>query len=189
MTSRGGRTGTWFANLDREWKIVLTGLGTAAATCCVGGVTLALNAAVPPARSFSRTTALPVTTSPGVADSSTSRLPPSQRPWPPGDPQARPSTPPPSSGAASTVPSTAVAAPGAAGTTATAAASPRRANGTPGQATRAPSRPPNTPPAQSFYADCNAARHAGATPLYRGEPGYRRGLDRDGDGVACDGQR
>ena len=24
-------------------------------------------------------------------------------------------------------------------------------------------------------------------PLHRGDPGYRPGLDRDGDGVACDG--
>lgn len=37
-----------------------------------------------------------------------------------------------------------------------------------------------------YYANCAAARRAGAAPIYRGEPGYRRGLDRDNDGVACD---
>jgi hypothetical protein len=37
------------------------------------------------------------------------------------------------------------------------------------------------------YANCAAARKAGAAPLHRGDPGYSRSLDRDGDGVACDG--
>ncbi|MFF3947244.1 DUF1524 domain-containing protein [Streptomyces sp. NPDC001902] len=36
------------------------------------------------------------------------------------------------------------------------------------------------------YANCAAARDAGAAPLHRGDPGYSRALDRDGDGVACD---
>ncbi|WP_197506748.1 excalibur calcium-binding domain-containing protein, partial [Mycobacterium sp. E136] len=27
---------------------------------------------------------------------------------------------------------------------------------------------------------------AGAAPIQVGEPGYRKGLDRDGDGTACD---
>nr|WP_040800786.1 excalibur calcium-binding domain-containing protein [Nocardia higoensis] len=30
------------------------------------------------------------------------------------------------------------------------------------------------------------ARAAGAAPLYAGSPGYRSGLDRDGDGRACE---
>lgn len=43
------------------------------------------------------------------------------------------------------------------------------------------------PPAPDvYYANCSAARAAGAAPLYIGEPGYRAGLDRDGDGVACE---
>ncbi|QIS03680.1 hypothetical protein F5X71_16335 [Nocardia brasiliensis] len=43
------------------------------------------------------------------------------------------------------------------------------------------------PPAPStYYSSCAAARAAGAAPLHRGEPGYRSGLDRDGDGVACE---
>ncbi|MET8848300.1 excalibur calcium-binding domain-containing protein [Amycolatopsis sp. NPDC004625] len=37
-----------------------------------------------------------------------------------------------------------------------------------------------------YYANCSAAKAAGAAPLYRGEPGYRSALDRDGDGVACE---
>jgi len=37
-----------------------------------------------------------------------------------------------------------------------------------------------------YYKNCAAARAAGAAPIYVGQPGYRRGLDRDGDGVACE---
>jgi len=37
-----------------------------------------------------------------------------------------------------------------------------------------------------YYATCSAARAAGDTPLYVGEPGYRPALDRDRDGVACE---
>ncbi len=38
----------------------------------------------------------------------------------------------------------------------------------------------------AYYPNCAAARAAGAAPLRVGEPGYRRALDRDGDGVACE---
>lgn len=38
----------------------------------------------------------------------------------------------------------------------------------------------------AYYPNCAAARAAGAAPLYRGQPGYRPGLDRDNDGVACE---
>lgn len=41
-------------------------------------------------------------------------------------------------------------------------------------------------PASVYYANCAAARAAGAAPLHRGDPGYRVGLDRDGDGIACE---
>lgn len=37
-----------------------------------------------------------------------------------------------------------------------------------------------------YYANCAAARAAGAAPVRRGEPGYGRHLDRDGDGVGCE---
>lgn len=36
------------------------------------------------------------------------------------------------------------------------------------------------------YKNCAAARAAGAAPLHRGDAGYRAGLDRDDDGVACE---
>lgn len=38
----------------------------------------------------------------------------------------------------------------------------------------------------SSYPNCAAARAAGAAPIRRGEPGYGKHLDRDGDGVACE---
>ena len=38
----------------------------------------------------------------------------------------------------------------------------------------------------AYYANCAAARAAGAAPLRRGDPGYRAGLDRDSDGIACE---
>lgn len=36
------------------------------------------------------------------------------------------------------------------------------------------------------FPNCAAARAAGVAPLHASEPGYRRKLDRDGDGVACE---
>ena len=37
-----------------------------------------------------------------------------------------------------------------------------------------------------YYGSCAQARSARAAPLYAGQPGYRAGLDRDSDGVACE---
>ncbi|MGP9844024.1 GmrSD restriction endonuclease domain-containing protein [Brachybacterium sp. 107] len=37
-----------------------------------------------------------------------------------------------------------------------------------------------------YYKNCDAARAAGAAPVHKGEPGYAKHLDRDGDGVGCD---
>ena len=37
-----------------------------------------------------------------------------------------------------------------------------------------------------YYANCSAARAAGAAPVMRGDPGYARKLDRDNDGVGCE---
>lgn len=37
-----------------------------------------------------------------------------------------------------------------------------------------------------YYANCAAARAAGAAPVMRGQPGYSRKLDRDNDGVGCE---
>lgn len=41
-------------------------------------------------------------------------------------------------------------------------------------------------PADVYYENCAAVRAAGKAPLHQGEPGYRSGLDRDGDGIACE---
>lgn len=46
--------------------------------------------------------------------------------------------------------------------------------------------PPPPPGGEVYYANCSAARAAGAAPLRRGEPGYREAMDRDKDGVACE---
>ncbi|WP_027891159.1 excalibur calcium-binding domain-containing protein [Calidithermus chliarophilus] len=45
---------------------------------------------------------------------------------------------------------------------------------------------PSSPTSDVYYANCSEARAAGAAPIYRGQPGYRPGLDRDRDGVACE---
>ncbi|WP_228726822.1 excalibur calcium-binding domain-containing protein [Novosphingobium aureum] len=41
----------------------------------------------------------------------------------------------------------------------------------------------------AYYANCTEARAAGAAPIRRGQPGYRSGLDRDNDGIACEWSR
>jgi endonuclease YncB( thermonuclease family) len=41
-------------------------------------------------------------------------------------------------------------------------------------------------PASVYYANCDAVRAAGKAPIRAGQPGYRPGLDRDGDGTACE---
>ncbi|MEK5070554.1 excalibur calcium-binding domain-containing protein [Sporosarcina sp. FSL K6-1508] len=40
--------------------------------------------------------------------------------------------------------------------------------------------------ANVYYKNCTAVRDAGADPVYRGDPGYAKHLDRDGDGVGCE---
>ena len=42
------------------------------------------------------------------------------------------------------------------------------------------------PPTPVYYHNCDAARAAGVAPLQVREPGYRPGLDADGDGIACE---
>lgn len=50
-----------------------------------------------------------------------------------------------------------------------------------------PSRTTTKPKkATTYYQNCTAARQAGAAPIKKGQPGYGRHLDRDGDGVGCD---
>lgn len=52
----------------------------------------------------------------------------------------------------------------------------------------APSTTTTPPPTGDivYYPSCKEACADGVAPLYRGQPGYRPGLDRDGDGIACE---
>lgn len=52
--------------------------------------------------------------------------------------------------------------------------------------TRAPVTAAPTTVAGTYYANCTAARNAGAAPVRRGDPGYAPHLDRDNDGVGCE---
>lgn len=49
-----------------------------------------------------------------------------------------------------------------------------------------PSTTPTTSSQTAYYPNCRAACAAGVAPLHRGDPGYRAGLDRDDDGIACE---
>ena len=40
-----------------------------------------------------------------------------------------------------------------------------------------------------WWDGCNDARAAGTAPIYASEPGYREGMDGDGDGIACEPHR
>ncbi|WP_026360492.1 thermonuclease family protein [Amycolatopsis nigrescens] len=74
------------------------------------------------------------------------------------------------------------------------APSPTAAASVPKATTKAAEPEPATeaPPAREteapagYYPNCAAARAAGVAPLHRGDPGYSRKLDADGDGVACE---
>ncbi|BCA62379.1 hypothetical protein HMP09_1613 [Sphingomonas sp. HMP9] len=54
-----------------------------------------------------------------------------------------------------------------------------------------PARQSTSAPSESavHYGGCRDVRAAGAAPLYRGQPGYRAGMDGDGDGIACEDYR
>ena len=52
--------------------------------------------------------------------------------------------------------------------------------------TTSPTPAPATGGSDVYYPNCAAARAAGAAPIHKGQPGYRPGLDRDGDGIACE---
>lgn len=62
--------------------------------------------------------------------------------------------------------------------------------GTPSGSADAPTAAPPPAPGSSggdvYYANCTAARAAGAAPIRLGQPGYRTALDGDKDGVACE---
>lgn len=46
--------------------------------------------------------------------------------------------------------------------------------------------PLRAPSQGGAYANCTAARAAGAAPVRRGDPGYGPHLDRDSDGIGCE---
>jgi len=98
------------------------------------------------------------------------------------DPSASPSPSPSleSPAAAVAVPtSAAVAAP-----VVTTKPAPARTTAKPPAPVRTTTKP--APPPAVYYKNCDDVRAHGAAPLYRGQPGYRAALDRDGDGVACE---
>ena len=93
--------------------------------------------------------------------------------------------------AVSTPPSTAPTTTAAPSTTAATAAPTTKATAPP--TTRTTPQPTITQPLataaptpSAYYANCAAARAAGAAPVHRGDPGYGSHLDRDGDGVGCE---
>jgi len=51
-----------------------------------------------------------------------------------------------------------------------------------------PVSPEPAPPElqEVYYANCAAVQAAGAAPIHTDDPGYRLGLDRDGDGIGCE---
>lgn len=56
-------------------------------------------------------------------------------------------------------------------------------------ATNFPSTPqwqPGPSKQHMSFKNCQEAKDAGVAPLRRGNPGYRKELDADGDGIACD---
>ena len=66
-----------------------------------------------------------------------------------------------------------------------AAAEPQPAPAPPAAPAPAPAPAPENA-AGVYYANCAAARAAGAAPLRAGQPGYREQMDGDRDGVACE---
>lgn len=56
----------------------------------------------------------------------------------------------------------------------------------PSKTTSKPKPKPSKTTSSVYYKNCAAVRAAGKAPIYRGQPGYGRHLDRDGDGVGCE---
>ena len=54
------------------------------------------------------------------------------------------------------------------------------------QMTARPAPKTAKPATAVYYKNCAAVRSAGKAPLHRSDPGYRSGLDRDSDGLACE---
>lgn len=62
----------------------------------------------------------------------------------------------------------------------------RHCHRSPGRSAPAADRPQRLSGGDAYYANCTAARAAGAAPVRRGDAGYARHLDRDGDGIGCE---
>ena len=62
----------------------------------------------------------------------------------------------------------------------------RHCHRSPGGSAPPAERPQRLSGGGTYFASCSAARAAGAAPVRRGDPGYARHLDRDGDGVGCE---
>lgn len=65
-------------------------------------------------------------------------------------------------------------------------AQPQSLFGTPPQNSEPAAEPEPAYEAPTYFANCSAARAAGAAPVRRGDPGYAPHLDRDHDGVGCE---
>lgn len=110
---------------------------------------------------------------------------PSTPPSTPGAPPTETTAPPTATATATTVPSTPVpdaAVPAPSTPLIEAPRTTRPPDPDPDPATETTSRGGGS----VYYANCDEAKRAGAAPIRIGQPGYRAGLDRDKDGVACD---
>ncbi|QQU89070.1 excalibur calcium-binding domain-containing protein [Corynebacterium glucuronolyticum] len=50
----------------------------------------------------------------------------------------------------------------------------------------APQPAPQPAPSDRYYSNCRDVWNTIGRPIHRNDPGYRPGLDRDGDGVGCE---
>lgn len=80
-----------------------------------------------------------------------------------------------------------VGAPATTPTTSPTTVKPTSRKPAPKPTTKKPKPKPTTEePEEVYYKNCTAVREAGADPIHRGDPGYGRHLDRDGDGTGCE---
>ncbi|MEV7777722.1 excalibur calcium-binding domain-containing protein [Kitasatospora sp. NPDC088351] len=123
-----------------------------------------------------------ITTAP---PSSSPEATPSDSPSPTAEPTTAPPEPLPIPTQENPAPAQENPAPAQPHPTAPAVAEAPRPAVTPAPETAPKSEPTAAPPA-AYYKNCTEAKAAGAAPIYRGQPGYRPALDRDGDGIACE---
>lgn len=159
--------------------VVGTGCGPAAEPKATPAAPAASTTPTPPATTTPTPTATPTPT-PTVTPTPVPTMP---EPAAPAQPTIQPLVPqhpasnPPAKNAPAPAPKATVAK-----TTAPAPA-PSKAPATKAPATKAPV---TTEPAKSSYKNCSEVRAAGKAPIRRGQPGYGKHLDRDGDGIGCE---